>query len=83
MARYFFHTEDGAHFTDEEGMEFATPDQARHEAISTFTQMLHSEGDKFWEHGCFRLTVTDEQGMIFCVLNLSSTEAPAMKQAAE
>ena len=41
--------------------------------------MVEARPDEFWEEALFRVTVTDERGLILFMLDLSAIEAPAMR----
>ena len=79
MPRYHFHTQDGSSFTDADGRELASVRDARIEAARAISQMVEAKPDEFWEDGLFRVTVTDERGLVLFMLDLSAIEAPAMR----
>lgn len=64
MARYFFHLQTLTRTTDEEGSEFATPREARQEAIKTCGEMLRDSPEGFWGSRPWTVTVTDDVGLI-------------------
>ena len=78
MPRYHFHTQDGSSFTDADGRELESVRDARIEAARAISQMVEARPDEFWEEALFRVTVTDERGLILFMLDLSAIEAPAM-----
>ena len=77
MPRFHFHTEDGAAYSDEEGIELAGMSDARLQAVRMLGEMLRERPDKFWEDGGLVLTVTDDRGLVLFVLDASATLAPA------
>jgi len=79
MPRYHFHTQNGSSFTDADGRELESVRDARIEAARAISQMVEARPDEFWEDGLFRVTVTDERGLILFMLDLSAIEAPAMR----
>lgn len=77
MARFFFHTEDGRLFPDDEGTELATLAEARVEAVRVLGDLLRETPDEILATGALRLTVTDAKGLIYFALDLSATDAAA------
>jgi len=78
MARYFFHLRNGDSYSDPEGMEFPDLQACRVEAASMLSGILRDRVSEFWEKQSMKLMVTDEQGLILFVLNLTAVEAPAV-----
>lgn len=78
MSRYFFHTEDGTICTDHQGVELPDLRAARIEAAKSVGQIVHDKPDEFWDDGSFKMTVTDESGLVLFMLDLSATDAPAL-----
>lgn len=77
MARYFFHTQTGSRYTDDTGVEFASPLEARAQAIITCGQMLKDEPKDFWGSRPWSVTVTDAVGLILWELSMDGFAAPA------
>ena len=80
MARYFFHTQTLTRTTDEEGMELASPMDARRQAIQTGGQMMRDCADGFWGSRPWGVTVTNDVGLIlweFSMDGFASAGAPA------
>lgn len=77
MPRFHFHTEDGGAYADEDGIELASMNVARIQAARMLGEMLKEQADKFWEDGGLKLTVTDDLGLVYFVLEVSAIEAPA------
>jgi hypothetical protein len=77
MRRYFFHTEDGRPFHDEEGTLLADDAAARVEAARVLGQLMNEQAATVWQDGEFRLTVTDERGVILFVLDIAALLSPA------
>ncbi|MES2290349.1 MAG: hypothetical protein V4530_11490 [Pseudomonadota bacterium] len=79
MSLFFFHTQTTTRFTDEHGFEFATPREARQQAIKTCGEMVHDCPDEFWGSRPWGVTVTDATGLILWELSIdgfSSAGAP-------
>lgn len=61
MARYFFHTVDGAEQKDADGIELASPCEARDAAIRFAGAVMNDEPAMVLRAGTFRVEVTDER----------------------
>jgi len=62
--RYFFHTEDGACFTDEDGTDLPTLEAAKASAVAVLTDVLRDNPNEFWAHERYKITVTDDDGRV-------------------
>ncbi|MHB8285707.1 MAG: DUF6894 family protein [Caulobacteraceae bacterium] len=80
MARYYFHTEGSHRFHDETGHEFANENDLAAEALDFLAESLRHDQDSFWNTSTYRVVVTDADGLILYVLDLSGVEAPAIKR---
>ena len=81
MARYYFHSEDGRRFPDEEGTELPTLAEARIEAVRVLADILREDPEELLQTGTLRMTVTDEKGLIYFALDLAATDAAAAGMA--
>lgn len=77
MRRYFFHTEDGRSFHDEDGTSLPDDEAARIEAARVLGQLLNERPAAVWRDEEFRLTVTDDRGVILFVLDIAALLSPA------
>jgi len=77
MSRYYFHSEDGRRFPDEDGTELPSDDAARLEAVRVLGELLRERPELFWDHECFRLTVTDGSALTLFILELGVVTSPA------
>ena len=77
VQRYFFHTQDGRPFHDEEGTPLPNDEAARIEAARVLGQLLNEHPSGVWHDEEFRLTVTDEQGVTLYVLDIAALRSPA------
>lgn len=77
MGRYFFHVEDGVHFTDDEGTEFSSGEAARAAAVQHLADMMKDRSREFWNHPYLKLTVTDARGLALFTLEVDGALAPA------
>ena len=76
VPRYFFHTQDGRAFHDEEGTPLPNDESARIEAARVMGQLLNEHPSGVWRDEEFRLTVTDEVGVVLFVLDVAALRAP-------
>lgn len=89
MPRYHFGSVDGHREPDPEGMDLANESEARAMAIKYAGEVLHSDPKTLWEHGQWRVEVTDDDGtLLFTVITLaidapkSTPMAPDLSTAA-
>jgi D-lyxose ketol-isomerase len=68
---------------DDEGMEFTSFHDAKCQAVHYMGRHLCDAGEKFWDSADFKLTATDENGLILFTINIIGTEAPAVRKAAQ
>ena len=57
---------------DEDGVEFASPDEARAEAVVAAGEALKDTGRRFWGHPEWLMVVQDESGEVVCRLRFSA-----------
>lgn len=62
MPRFFFHLKDGVTLCDEEGMSFATVDEARTEAVRTAREIMADEVRRGSLTLVDRIEIADEGG---------------------
>ena len=74
MPRYFFNTDDGHAFSDEEGTELADLTATRLAAIQLTGQILKDEKEAFWRTGEWHLHVSDESGSVLFRLDVAASE---------
>jgi hypothetical protein len=77
VPRYFFHTEDGRSFHDGDGTILAGVDDARIEAARVLGQLVNEHPADIWHEEPFRMTVTDEGGLVVFVLDIAAVVSPA------
>jgi hypothetical protein len=77
LQRYYFHSEDGYAFRDEEGTLLPNDEAARIEAARVLGQMVNEQPGAVWCDDQFRITVTDDAGVILYVLDLAAMRSPA------
>jgi hypothetical protein len=77
MPRFFFHTEDGATFPDQDGTELEDLAAAKTAALTTLGEILRDDPDLFWAHQRFNLTCADAQGVAYFRIDLSADFSPA------
>jgi hypothetical protein len=71
--RYYFHTEDGRSFHDEEGTELANEHDARIEAARVLGQLVNEDPTGVWHDDAFRIIVTDGEGARLFTLGVVTT----------
>ena len=80
MPLFYFHTQTDSRFTDEEGVECASPADARRAAIQTCGEMMRGCAETFWGSRPWSVVVTDASGLILWEIfmdGVSSAAAPA------
>ncbi len=77
MPRYFFNVNDGRNMFDGEGTVFASPDDARAQAMVAAGLTLKNSGADFWDMHEWRMHVTDEQGATICRIHLGGSTVNA------
>lgn len=79
--RYYFHSQDGHVFHDDEGIELDDHAAAQRAALGfMFDNMKGS--DTFWETASFQVTVADREGLVLFTLDLQGRASPAARDAA-
>lgn len=77
MALYYFHTQTHTRETDSEGTEFATPLEARAQAIVTCGELMKDAAQSFWGSRPWSVTVTNAEGLILWDLSMDGFASPA------
>jgi hypothetical protein len=77
VPRYFFHADDGRSFHDDDGTMLADDDAARIEAARVLGQLVNERPQDIWHDEPFRMTVTDETGLVVFILDIAAVAAPA------
>ena len=75
--RHFFHTDTLTRYSDEEGLEFATPAKAREEAIRLVGEIMRMSPSGFWGSRPWAVTVTDAAGLILWDISVEGTASAA------
>jgi len=73
MPRYFFHTQDGRRYPDDEGTELPDLESARLEATRIMAELLKEQPQGFLDTGRLRVEVTDESRRPLLQLDVSLT----------
>ena len=82
MPRYFFNLADGSREQDTDGVELPDIAAARLMAVEHAGELLGSEPTKLWQHGQWRVEVTDERGILLCTVITLAIDAPTPEQQA-
>lgn len=77
VSRYFFYTENGECFRDDEGVELAGLDDAKDQALDFLCETLRGCHSKLWQTGDFRVIVKDGQGLTLFVIEMTTVMAAA------
>jgi hypothetical protein len=72
MAGFYFHVRDGREFTDEEGQELPSLDEAREQAVVASGEAIRDLGKRFWGGEEWRMVVVDENGATVCSLTFTA-----------
>ena len=75
MSRYYFDLHDGVDIIDEDGLELASLESARHHAVMKMAELLMQAPGQFWAGDAWTLKVKDDLGLTLFRLNFSATEA--------
>ena len=81
MPVFYFHTEDGRSFRDEEGVELVDCHAARNEALVVLAELVKEDPEEFWRERSFTVTVTNDVGLTLYILDLSAIASGAVEEA--
>ena len=70
--RYFFHTEDGQAFPDDEGIELPSLAAAKQAALKFLGEIIR-DVDDFWDSGLYKVIVKNDRGVTLFTLDLTGT----------
>ena len=76
MPRYHFHSADGHREPDLEGSDLANDQAAQREAMRFAGAVLESEPDSIWQHGTWRVEVTDDNNVLLFTVITIAIDAP-------
>ena len=72
MPHYFFHHADGKRDYDREGVELPNDQAAQLEAIRYAGSVLKDDPAAIWDHGAWRVEVTDcRRSLLFTVITIA------------
>lgn len=77
MARYFFNQFNGEFKPDDQGLEFATLNEARLEAVRYAGEVLREHPTLVWTGEDFRIEVTDAKRLVLFTIIVVGIDAPA------
>lgn len=75
--RYFFNQIDGEYKLDDEGLEFASLQDARLEAVRYAGEVMRDHPTLIWKGEDFRVEVTDERHLVLFTVMVVGVDAPA------
>jgi hypothetical protein len=76
MPRYYFHSQDGFSFTDEEGTDLPNAAAAQVEAARHMAEMLRERAEVFWSDPHWTLTVAEEGGRALFTIRVEAGPPP-------
>lgn len=77
MSRFFFNQINGEFKKDDEGLEFASLEDARTEAVRYAGEVLCHQPGVVWQGEDFRVEVTDESQLLLFTLIVVGVDAPS------
>jgi len=80
MPRYMFHLEHIRVVKDSEGSEHADLGAAKLHAVRTVAEALASDPQALWDSDVFRMTVSNEDGMVLFRIDMLASMSPAVSQ---
>lgn len=83
MPIYYFHSQTDSRVSDTEGLELASPVDARREAIRTCGEMMRDGPEPFWGSRPWTVTVTDADGLILWEVFMDGVSSAAGGQIDE
>ena len=79
VPRFFFHTEDGRCFSDEDGTDLPDLEAAKAEALRLIGEVAREDAAEFWATGELRVTVADHRNLTLFALDMSAIMPPAIR----
>ena len=79
MQRFFFHRTDGDFDPDNQGTEFPNLATAKLDAVRFAAESVKESPEDVWLDGTFRVEVSDEQGMLLCMVIVLGIDTPAAR----
>lgn len=80
MPRYFFYTEDGACFPDEEGTELPDLEAAKANATRYLGELLRSKPEMLWHTGDLKIIVKNGNGLTLFLVETTTVAAASTLQ---
>ena len=78
MPRFFFHTQDGTVYHDEEGTELLDVQPACATALQVLAEHIQAWPGDFWKHDALQVHMVDDDGLHLLTLTIGATFAPAL-----
>lgn len=78
MPRFYFHTEDGACYPDQDGSDLPDLKAASATAIKVLAAHLQKKPHDLWRHDCLHLHLSDHRGMNLLTLTVTVLFSPAL-----
>jgi hypothetical protein len=78
MPRFHFHLTSARENLDKEGTVLTSMPMARCHAVKMIADVLCGSPESYWEHECYRVTVTDATGLMLFTVEMVSTDSAAV-----
>lgn len=69
----------GMRSTGIDGTNLASLPMARCHAVRMIAEVLRDSPEMYWEHHCYRVTVTDDVGLTLFTVEMNSTDSAAIR----
>lgn len=56
--------------------------EARLKAVENAVFLLKKVGSSFWQESYLQIEISEDSGLLLCIINISGTDAPACRQSA-
>lgn len=81
MPRFFFHSEDGQCFRDQEGTVLPDLAAAKRDGVKILGELMLHDPDLFLATESFRIIIQDDRGLTLYVVEMSGLAGPAVPSA--
>jgi hypothetical protein len=78
MSKYFFHTDDGRCYPDQDGVRLPSVAAAKDRAVLTLCEMLREHRAQFIADRSMRIVVTDDTGLMLFEFEVFAVDAPVL-----
>ena len=78
MPLYYFHLDGDGVSRDEDGSELKDLEAAKCTAVQLIAETLCYQPHKFWDADSYKVTVTDEKGLVLFIVEMVATLSAAV-----